>query len=183
MPLIKLRESGFIVTGYFYNPNIHPMKEYLRRREGMQAVAERLELPMIWDDGYDTAAWIKGAMEHQADRCGYCYRVRLQRCREVALAKGFDLFSSSLLYSRRQQHEKIRQTGEELSAAASNAPRIPDNLESTAGPDFYYQDFRAHWQQGIDMSKELTIYRQNYCGCIFSENERFAAEFSKITKK
>ena len=175
MPITKLRESGFAVTGYFYNPNVHPMKEYLRRREGMQAVAEHLELPMIWDDVYDSTAWIEGAMEHKVDRCGYCYRARLRRCRQVAMAEGFELFSSSLLYSRRQQHEKIRQTGDDLTV------EHPANSVSQVTPVFHYQDFRTYWQQGIDMSKELAIYRQNYCGCIFSENERFANEFKKVT--
>lgn len=81
-----------------------------------------------------------------------------------------DAFSSSLLYSKMQNHEAIK----ELAEKTSKEYNIP----------FYYYDFREGWQEGIDISKELEIYRQNYCGCIYSEEDRFLNQLSnKYAKK
>ncbi len=165
-----LRDEGHEVTALFLNPNIHPMQEYLRRREAMQEVSRRLDLPVIWRDAeYDPAAWLRHMAwrEQPGVRCRVCYATRLERTRAIAERGGYDAFTTSLLYSRRQRHDMIAEVGHGI-AADGNAP-------------FLYRDFRTGWQEGIDTSKEWGIHRQNYCGCLYSEAERFARDFATAT--
>lgn len=175
MPVQRLLDEGHEVTGYFYNPNIHPLAEYLRRREGAAQAAERYGIKMLWalhPGDYDTAAWLRMMHGREAapGRCRMCWGQRLEAVFGKALEGGFDAFSTSLLYSRYQQHEFIAaRCGELAGGGAGDTPR----------PAFIYRDFRADWQSGIDRSKEWGIYRQQYCGCIFSENERYAKAFKK----
>ena len=192
MPIQRLLQDGHEVTGYFYNPNIHPLAEYLRRCEGAAETAARYALKIIWADSPDDYAlnmWLSGALQrgykpepteiaplaqgHEdikaklKSRCIFCLELRLQRTCALANAQGFDAFTSTLLYSRHQPHDFIARKAAEFAAQGS-------------GATFYYRDFRPDWQQGIDTSKEWKIYRQQYCGCIFSENERYAADLKKI---
>lgn len=173
MPIRRLLDEGHKVTGFFYNPNIHPLAEYLRRREGAATVAERYGIPMLWalePEDYNTVQWLHMIHGREDSRCALCWGQRLERtCREAA--GGFEAFSSSLLYSRYQQHDFIRARGEALAEAAGG------------GVTFYYRDFRTDWQEGIDVSKEWGIYRQQYCGCILSENERYAKMLNKNNKE
>ena len=90
-------------------------------------------------------------------RCVWCYRVRMEASARLAKARGFAAFSSSLLYSRYQHHELIVAEAER----AARLFKVP----------FFYRDFRTYWQQGIDYSRELGIYRQKWCGCILSRTE------------
>lgn len=94
-----------------------------------------------------------------AQRCTYCYQSRLEETARTAAEHGFDSFSSSLLYSRYQQHDVIRASGAALGARY--------------GIEFLYEDFRVGWQAGIAASKALGLYRQQYCGCIYSERDRY----------
>jgi predicted adenine nucleotide alpha hydrolase (AANH) superfamily ATPase len=98
----------------------------------------------------------------ETDRCPLCRRVRLALTARIARERGFEAFSSSLLYSRHQDHEGIRQTAEDLAAASGLA--------------FIYQDFRAFWREGVDLSRAWGIYRQQYCGCLYSEYDRYARD-------
>jgi predicted adenine nucleotide alpha hydrolase (AANH) superfamily ATPase len=95
----------------------------------------------------------------EKERCDYCLRDRLKYTAGLAHAEKYDGFTTTLLYSKHQKHDKIREIGE--------------NLGKQLGIPFYYQDFRVGWDEGIKISKELGMYRQNYCGCIYSEKERF----------
>lgn len=197
-PVQSLREAGFEVTALFVNPNIHPLSEYLRRREAMEECAQRLALPVIWrDDLWNLARWlgdVAGAAKAHAvgdspaptvgdspaprahdlptprdedqARCTYCYETRLSVTAHTAAAEGFDCFSSSLLYSRHQRHELIAA----LATAHAKA----------CGTVFYYADFREGWQKGIDISKAWGVYRQPYCGCVYSEAERYAKKLAKL---
>ncbi len=169
VPVLRLREEGFDVTGYFMNPNIQPLAEYLRRREAMEQCAARLELPMIWqDDAWDLTRWLRdvaGTRDAGELRCRYCYGTRLEATRHMADKGGFALFTSSLLYSRYQRHEVIVETAEAVA--------------TDGGPTFLYRDFRSGWQEGIDISKEWGLYRQPYCGCVYSEAERYAKSLAK----
>ena len=176
-----LREEGYEVTGYFANPNIHPVTEYFRRREAMQQVAEKLDLPMIWqDDVYDLPGWLKvvhdfGIADNEGyARCGYCYESRLALTCAVASESGFDLFTTSLLYSRHQQHDAIKRIGEKVAGSGDYAS------ENGFGSAFLYRDFRPYWQKGIDLSKEWGLYRQNYCAFVFSEYERYEKKLRKL---
>lgn len=181
MPVRALRAEGVEVTGYFANPNIHPVTEYLRRRAAMEEAAARLDLPMIWDDEvYNLSGWLEVthslgiADNRDGARCRYCYESRLGITLATAAARSFDAFSTSLLYSRHQRHDDIRRIGEAVAAA-------PESYGATQGaPAFVYRDFRPLWQEGIDLSKEWGLYRQNYCACIFSEAERFAGKLNKL---
>lgn len=184
MCIESLREEGFEVTGYFANPNIHPVSEYFRRREAMEQVAARMDLPMIWqDDVYNVPGWIEAvhamgiADNAEYARCHYCYETRLALTCTVASARKFDAFTTSLLYSRHQQHEMIRKTGEIVSSSGDFA--ASDGYQAA----FLYRDFRPFWQAGIDRSKEWGLYRQNYCACIFSEYERFEKKLQKLAAR
>ncbi len=170
VPVLRLRAQGYEVTGLFANPNIHPLSEYLRRREAMVECAKQLDLPMLWrDDVWDVQTWIHSASSLQAsgkNRCEFCYFSRFDICAKMTKDGQFDAFCSSLLYSRYQNHELIL-TQAEIAAKLS-------------GVHFYYEDFRTEWQKGIDLSKTFDLYRQNYCGCIYSEAERHAKKLNKL---
>lgn len=164
MPLVRLRAEGFVITAYFFNPNIHPQDEYLRRREAMRQVSERLDVPVLWEPetpegAVNPTAWVEALGEDRAEgvRCRGCYRVRMEATARLARARGFDAFCTSLLYSRYQHHEDIVTEAETAARGA--------------GTKFLYRDFRSWWQDGINMSKEMGLYRQKWCGCILSRTE------------
>ena len=167
MPIRELLQAGCDVTGWFYNPNIHPLAEYLRRREGAVTVAANHGIPILFPETreYDVAAWCANALAEPAGRCLFCRVSRFDAVARAAKALGFDAFTSSLLYSRHQDHSGMREAGEQ----AASAHGIP----------FFYRDFRPFWQNGIAASKEMGIYRQQYCGCVFSEEDRYARDLEK----
>jgi predicted adenine nucleotide alpha hydrolase (AANH) superfamily ATPase len=189
MPIRRLLDEGHTVAGFFYNPNIHPLAEYLRRREGAAEVASRYGIEMHWaldEKDYDSQAWLQMVLpafsrENPGGRCPLCWQQRLSKTAELAARLGFDAFSTSLLYSRRQRHEEIAEAGQSV---ARNLERNLDmgqqeNLKPAGAPLFLYRDFRPDWQAGINLSKEWGIYRQPYCGCLFSENDRYANDLAK----
>ena len=144
MCIQSLRDEGYDVTGYFANPNIHPVSEYFRRREAMEQVAEQMDLPMLWqDDVYDLPGWLKmvhdlGIADNQGyARCGYCYESRLALTCAIASENGFDCFTTSLLYSRHQQHDAIRGIGTRVAASGDY------RSDSGFGSEFLYRDFRV----------------------------------------
>lgn len=164
-PLRTLRTAGHEVTGFFYNHNIHPYQEYIRRRDAVLQMAELEALPLIMRDEYDLEGFLTNVAQQPDKRCSYCYASRLHATAKVAAAEGFDAFSASLLYSRFQKHEDIRDLGEQIGRKYNVV--------------FHYQDFRQGWQEGIKLSKELGLYRQQYCGCIYSEKERYQPKSKK----
>ena len=115
IPVKRLREQHHDVTAFFFNPNIHPYREFQRRLTARKAAEE-----------------------------------------------GYDAFSTSLLYSRYQQHDKLREYGELLA--------------EEYGVLFHYEDYRTGWKEGIDASRGMQLYRQQYCGCIYSEMDRYAPQ-------
>jgi len=158
-PLRTLRSAGHDVTGFFYNPNIHPYQEYVLRRDAVVRMAEQESMPLIMHDDYDLEGFLSNVAAAPDRRCTYCYASRLRASAQVAAREGFDAFSAALLYSRYQKHEEIRELGEQIGREY--------------GVAFHYQDFRPGWQEGIRLSKELGLYRQKYCGCIYSEKDRY----------
>lgn len=165
-PAQALMDEGHEVTGLFLNPNIHPLTEYVRRRDGALEVADRLGFKLIVRDAeYDPGAWLRRVAFREDNRCFLCYSLRLERAFNVAKNGGFDLVTSTLLYSKMQKHEVIAGLGRDLGAAPGN-------------PGFLYRDFRRGWKQGIETSTAWGIYRQQYCGCLYSEYERFHKELS-----
>ena len=158
-PLRILREMGHDLTGYYFNPNIHPYLEYKRRAETLCAYAGEKELPVIWAEDYGMEAFFRMIVGQEDDRCRICYTLRLQETARVAKEGGFAGFTTTLLYSKFQKHDIIREVGERLGREVN----IP----------FVYIDFRAGWQEGVRLSRELGMYRQPYCGCIYSEKDRY----------
>ncbi len=159
-PLKVLKGEGHEVTGFFYNPNIHPYTEFQRRRDTLLTFAAVNLLPLVIDDTYDLEAFLGSALPLGKDRCLACYRMRLERTFQKAVEIKAQAVTATLLYSKYQRHEFIAAIAEELSARYKVT--------------FLYKDFREGWKEGQAESKRLGLYRQNYCGCIFSEHERFA---------
>lgn len=164
-PLKVLREKGAEVTGHFYNPNIHPFKEFKRRLNTLKEYAKDIKLPLVLDSNYGLTDFVRKVAFHEAERCNICYLMRLEKTVILAKENGFDSFSTTLLYSRYQRHPYLITLCDKLSLKYE----IP----------FFYQDFREGWQFGIDESKELEMYRQPYCGCIYSEQERYDKSLRK----
>ncbi len=158
-PVQELRAAGIQVTGFFYNHNIHPYQEYLRRLETLRRYATLVTLEVIYRDEYRLEEFLANTASAPADRCRYCYSSRLEEAAAEAVRLGLDAFTTTLLYSRYQKHDLIREIGEQLG--------------KKYGIPFYYKDFRRGWQEGIAISKRLELYRQQYCGCIYSEKERY----------
>lgn len=158
-PLTTLRSEGIEVTGFFYNHNIHPYQEFAKRRDAAQQMADQEDMPLIVRDEYRLEEFLANVAAEPDTRCGYCYASRLDAVAAAAKEDGFDAFTSSLFYSRYQNHELMRKKAEE----AAEKQGIP----------FLYRDFRPGWQEGIRRSKESGLYRQQYCGCIYSEKERY----------
>ncbi|MBW1891245.1 MAG: epoxyqueuosine reductase QueH [Deltaproteobacteria bacterium] len=158
-PLKVLRQDGLEVMGFFYRHNIHPYRECMQREETLKDFAASEDLRVVYQKDYDMEGFIRNVAFREQDRCSYCYHARLQAAARVAKKGKFDFFSSTLLYSKFQKHSIIRQIGE--------------SVGKTAGVPFFYQDFRNGWKEGVTTSKERNMYRQPYCGCIYSEKERF----------
>jgi len=158
-PIKRLREQGFEISGFWYNPNIHPFTEHERRRECVRAYAEEVELPMIWWEEYEMPAYFRAVVGHEAfgERCAICYHLRLERTAQVAHQRGFNALTTTLLISPYQQQALIGSIGEELAGRY--------NLE------FYFENFRRGWCERGHVAREHDMYQQRYCGCIYSEWE------------
>jgi predicted adenine nucleotide alpha hydrolase (AANH) superfamily ATPase len=157
-----LDKQGFDVMGFFYKHNIHPYTECMKRKESLQSYAETINLRVIYQEGYDLEGFIQNVVFRESRRCSYCYHDRLRSTALVAKRGKFDYFTTTLLYSKFQKHDEIKSIGE----AVGNA----------VGVRFYYHDFRDGWKEGVEESKRLGMYRQQYCGCIYSEKERYYKE-------
>ncbi|MHB8808780.1 MAG: epoxyqueuosine reductase QueH [Desulfobulbaceae bacterium] len=164
-PLRVLRDQGHEVTGYFYNPNIHPFTEFARRLATLREYAAVETLPLSVEEDYGLRDYLRQVVFHEDERCAICYTMRLGQTARFAATSGAEAFTTTLLYSRYQNHGLIRETGEALALRY--------------GVSFYYEDFRRGWQEGIDQSVALGLYRQPYCGCIYSEQERYDRNLRK----
>ena len=155
----ELLAEGHEVAGAFVNPNIHPYREFEARLFAARQACEALGLEMVHEDGYGLTEFVRAVVDHEDERCPICYAMRLERVAELAASGGFDAFSTSMLVSTHQDHEGIRRAGEATAAAQ--------------GVKFAYRDFRPGVMEGVKVSKEMGLYRQQYCGCIYSEWERY----------
>jgi epoxyqueuosine reductase len=163
------KRQGHEVTGFWYNPNIHPYMEHQNRLEAVKKLAEGISLPLIIQEGYDMPEFLRRASGHyserRGERCGDCFSLRLGKTAEAARANGFNAFTTTLLISPHQKHELIKETGE--GAAKEN------------GVEFFYADLRKRYSDSRHITKPMELYRQQYCGCIYSEWERYTQENSK----
>ncbi len=161
-PHKRLLEEGHEVVGFFYNPNIHPLTEYRARLHALQRYTALKSVEVIYRDEYPLEEFIRGQLrtiDEGKIRCEFCYDIRLSETARMAKERGFDAFTSTLLESRHQPHDLIVTKAQK----ASKEHDIP----------FFYEDFRTGWKESIKISKDLDLYRQKYCGCIFSEKERY----------
>jgi tRNA A37 threonylcarbamoyladenosine dehydratase/predicted adenine nucleotide alpha hydrolase (AANH) superfamily ATPase len=157
----SLITEGVTPTLFWYNPNIHPLIEYRSRRDSLSQFSSDQKLPLIMFNEYGLELFLRsvGTETEMPGRCEICYRLRLEKTAAYAAEHGFDAFSTSLLISPYQQHEIIHSLGEEL------AKRY--------GVTFLYRDFRPLFRKGQTAARALGLYMQKYCGCIFSEKERY----------
>ena len=157
----RLRALQFKVSGFWYNPNIHPWAEHERRRSCLEDYAGRIDLPMIWHPDYEMPVFLRRVSGNELfrRRCAHCYKMRLAETARQAKARGFDAFTTTLLISPHQDQEMIRRVGE--------------HVAEEAGVAFYFENFRRGWSERSRLTKEYDLYRQSYCGCIYSEWERY----------
>ncbi|PMQ02352.1 MAG: hypothetical protein CBR30_01485 [Dictyoglomus sp. NZ13-RE01] len=158
-PLEKLRENGYDVKGFWYNPNIHPYQEYKMRLETLKNYASMQNLELIVNDDYDLEGFIRNVVYRENERCPVCYYMRLKKTVETAKDLGFNRFTTTLLMSPYQKHDLIFKIGK--------------MLENEYNIEFVYYDYRSEYRTAINKAKELNLYRQKYCGCIYSEKERY----------
>ncbi len=154
------RRQGYDVSALWYNPNIHPYREHQHRLEAMKSFVQGANLPLIIVDGYDIIEYFRQVVGHEAERCQYCFRLRLAKTAETALQTGANAFTTTLLISPQQKHELIREVGNQLA------------MET--GIDFLCADLRKRYSDSRRLTKGLNLYRQRYCGCVYSEWERYA---------
>ena len=160
-PLQTLLSRGIDVKGLWLNPNIHPYTEYQMRLESVQKLQKVWSLDIEYIDNYGLKQFLRAVVnkEEEDERCIICYSMRLEEAAKTAKKMGLNGFTTSLLVSPYQKFDKIIAIGEEMGKRYS----IP----------FYVEDFRQGWKTGMNLSRELDLYRQKYCGCIYSEMERY----------
>lgn len=153
------RQQGYEVSALWYNPNIHPYTEHQSRLEAMKSLSRELNLPLTIAEGYGFIEYFRRVAGHEALRCQDCFRLRLSKTADIASGMGFSTFTTTLLISPHQKHELLREIGD----------------ESARGKDieFLYADLRKRYSDSRHTTKGLNLYRQQYCGCIYSEWERY----------
>lgn len=154
-----LRQEDIQVTGFWYNPNIHPFTEYRARRNCLRQYAESIGLPLLEKNDYALRPFVREVAEDIAHRCVKCYEMRFFETARQAKEGGFDSFTSSLFISPYQNHELMKQVAQQAADAY--------------GVEFLYRDFRPYFRAGQEKARELEMYMQKYCGCVFSEEERY----------
>jgi predicted adenine nucleotide alpha hydrolase (AANH) superfamily ATPase len=131
----------------------------------MTSYAGQEGLTVIREEVYPLETFLRQIAFREEQRCRYCYHLRLSHTARIAKKDRFDAFTTTLLYSRHQKHDLIRE--------------IAEGVAGTQGIPFFYRDFREGWSEGVRVSKEKRMYRQPYCGCIFSEKERYCRNIGK----
>ncbi len=154
-PVQELLKEGFEIQGLFYNPNIHPIEEHMRRKENVEKFSLVTNIPVIYNDDFRQSEW-ENLEDKGAARCNGCYGLRMEEAARYASENGFEAFTTTLLVSPYQKHELIKELGEFYA--------------EKYGIAFEYRDFRPGFRQGQQMAREMGLYRQKYCGCILSIN-------------
>ncbi len=149
--LLKTSEK-YEITLFFYNPNIHPEKEWYRRLEGAMRLAELRKIPLLVEEACDPRTWC--AYGRSIERCAFCYAHRLERVAEYAKEHDYDIFSTTLLVSPYQKHDLIHAAGK------ANAEKY--------GVQYLAANFAEGFRKGQQMAREDGLYRQKYCGCAIS---------------
>lgn len=166
-----LRSENIEPTLFWYNPNIHPLNEYIARRDCLKLYAEKINVDLIIKDEYGLDNFVcnvnKEKLPDLTKRCEtYCYPLRFRKLCEYAKENNYDTVSTTLLYSIYQKHDCIAKLLEELC--------------KEFGLTFLYRDFREGWREGQDEARQAGLYMQKYCGCLYSEEE---STFARTNKK
>lgn len=155
-----LRKEGIEPTIFWYNPNIHPFQEYKARRDCLIEYTSKIGVKLEMMDEYGLDEFCKNVADDLDGRCAnYCYPIRLRKTFEYAKEHGYDAVSTTLLYSIYQKHDLIKALCEKYS--------------EEYGVEFVYRDFRYGFWEGHDKATEEGLYMQKYCGCVFSEEDRY----------
>jgi epoxyqueuosine reductase len=154
-PFSRLKDRGFKISGFYYNPNIYPLSEYSRRREALKSLSQEFFLAVEYPE-HQERDFIQAidSQESLPQRCINCWRLRLEKTARRAKERGLEAFSTTLLVSPYQDHQMLKQLGRQIGR--------------DAGIEFYYEDFRSGFKQGQLEAKAKGIYRQKYCGCQYS---------------
>ena len=152
-------KTEYEITAVWYNHNIHPATEYVKRRESVRDFVAREGIPYIEINNYGLIQFLDFSLKTRDSICPHCYHERLEAAALKAKEEKSDYFSTSLLCSMHQKHDLIKMVGY--------------NIEQATQVPFWYQDLRDLWKKGIVLSKMQQMYRQKHCGCIFSEMERW----------
>lgn len=156
-----LQSSGYLVSGYFYNPNIYPYKEYFLRKQAAQKIAKFYKIK-LFNSSYDLTRWEKNCAIFKDEkegglRCNACFQLRLEETYKKAKDNNFDYFTTTLTISPHKQSKTIFEIGKNL-----------------AEDNFLEIDFKKKdgFKKALEISKKLNLYRQNYCGCVYSLRDR-----------
>lgn len=162
----KFTKDGAKVTGYFYNPNIHPFMEFKKRLRAVEILSEQEKLPIHYEAVYGLDEFLKAVVPHgkiyDKGRCLKCYEMRLLKTAQKARELGFGSFTSTLIVSPQQDQAAIRNIGEKIAKAV--------------GIGFKYEVATDLYHECKELAKKRQLYRQQYCGCVFSEYERYNKE-------
>ncbi len=167
-PYEKLLREGDQLTGFWYNPNIHPFTEYKQRLDSLVKFQNMQDMEIAFNDSYDLEKFLTLAMPDIQDRCQHCYRMRLTETARHARQQGFEYFTTTLLVSPYQKLDQIRRIGSEL--------------ENEFGVKFLDLDIVSGYREGRQKARDMGLYMQKYCGCIFSEKERYTQKKKKKNK-
>lgn len=160
-----LRSEGIEPVSFWYNPNIHPYQEYKARRDALRDYAASINMELIVREDYGLRNFVRAVADDIDHRCNYCYTSRMEETARYAAEHGFTHFSTTLLVSPYQDHAGI--------CAAAN------ELAARYGVSFLYRDFRPGFREGQSKAREHGLYMQKYCGCIFSEEDRYAKQIKR----
>ena len=159
MCIETLRAENIEPHLFWYNPNIHPATEYKMRKNTLVEYARSINVNLITNNEYGLRRFISEIKGDFDSRCSFCYKMRLEETAKYAAENLFSHICTTLFVSPYQNHELLKETAE---AAAEKY-----------GVEFLYRDFRPYFREGQDKARALGLYMQKYCGCIFSEEERY----------
>jgi predicted adenine nucleotide alpha hydrolase (AANH) superfamily ATPase len=154
-----LQKEGFEVVGCFSNPNIHPLIEFRRRLKAVKVLRDRLGLDIRCDEDYGLREFLRAVAGREDDRCPVCYSLRLDAACARAKELGIPAVTTTLFASRHQDHDFIAQAGKDAAKAH--------------GVGFVARDFRPGGEEAREKARSMKLYMQQYCGCVFSEYERY----------
>ncbi len=158
-PLELLLMKGVDVKGLWFNPNIHPFTEYTQRLDSLRKLEKIWGLDVEYIDAYPLDTFLTSIVGKGTERCAVCYGTRLEKTAETAKMMNVSGFTTSLLASPYQKFDMIIAIGNEIGRRH--------------GVPFYYEDLRQGWNISRGLAAEFGLYRQKYCGCIYSEMERY----------